>query len=464
MSHSSFLSQLRLESREMLSISIPLVSSQLIYSLSGFIGTAMVAQLGEEALAASVLVSMVWLSLSVLFFGALNSVSVLVAHQYGAEDNEAISRIMGQSFILGVAVSLLMILILSSMPYLLRFSAQSEPVLQIANQYMDALLWTVPSLILLLICEQFLAGINRTKIVLRISMLVVPIEIPLIYFLIFGKFGLPKCGVAGVGYGFAMTYTLTAIGLIIYFLKSKYYHRFNLFSKINTIDFKYLNELIRIGLPIGLMHLIEVSAFALATFWIGQFGTTLLAAHQIVMQYLGFVITLVFSISQAVTVRIGHALGSKNHSTLCYSIIVGSLLGFVCVVIIAISFHLVPQFFLRVDIDITKESNTFLVKDASALLSICGILLLFDNFRLIYFGALRGLKDTKFPMYVSLLSFWVIGLSCAFLFGFTLSFRGVGIWWGLTLGIASGAIILFCRLRYLLPKYKDYHHDQKIIA
>lgn len=78
--------------------------------------------------------------------------------------------------------------------------------------------------------------------------------------------------------------------------------------------------------------------------------------------------------------------------------------------------------------------------------------MLFDNFRIIGFGALRGLKDTKFPMYSSFVAFWIIGLSLAYLFGFTLHMEGKGIWWGLTLGIASGALIVFVRVQWLLGR------------
>lgn len=450
MSSISNIHSLKGEIKEMLSLSIPLIASQLIYASSGFIGTAMIAKLGEDALAASVLVSTIWMSLTVLFFGLLNSVSVLVSHQYGAKNIKVISEIMGQSFLLGILVSIVIVLLLCSMPFFLHFTSQPPEVIQLALDYTHALLWTIPPLILLIIYEQFLAGINRTKFVLRISLLVVPVEIPIIYLLIFGKFGLPKCGVAGIGYGFMVTYTVTAIVLTIYFIKSKFYRSFEIFKRINKINFYYLKELILLGLPIGLMHVIEVSTFAVITFWIARFGTTLLAAHQIVMQYLGFMITIVFASSQAVTVRVGHAVGRLDVNGIKNATEVGMGLSFLFMIITALAFYLFPTFFLKLDINVDSAANAQLVKDASILLVISGVLMLFDNFRIISFGALRGLKDTKFPMYVSFLSFWLIGLSSAFLAGIVYQWDGQGIWWGITFGIACGAAILFIRLRLTL--------------
>ncbi|MEO8401413.1 MAG: MATE family efflux transporter [Gammaproteobacteria bacterium] len=440
------------EIKNSISLSVPMITAQLIYASSSFLGTAMIARLGKDALAASVLISLIWLSLSVLFFGILNAVSVLVAHQHGARNNKAISDIMGQSFILGAVLSVLIILSLSTMPLFITWSGQPEHVLKYANQYMYSLLWMIPGLALLNICEQFLIGIGRTRMVLRISMLVVPIEIPLIYMFIFGKCGSPEFGVAGVGYGFAVTYTTTAVFLIWYLAKANAYQKFQIFNGITRIKMRYLKELIRIGLPMGCMQLIEVSAFAFATFYIAQFGTSMLAAHQIVMQYLGFAITIVFAMSQAVTVRVGHAVGRQDLVGVKYAVYVGMLLNFFFVMIIALSFYFMPNFYLSLDLSMHDPANALLIKHSTELLSICAVLFLFDNFRIIGYGALRALKDTYFSMYASFIGLWIVGVSLGYVFGFVFHYQGAGVWWALTLGIATAALMVFARLQFLLKR------------
>lgn len=452
MSYDIISHSIRSEVKENLSLSVPLISSQLIYACSGFIATVMVAHLGEDALAASILVSMVWMCLNMFFFGTLNSISVLVSHQFGAKNNAAISEIMGQAFLLGILTTVCMIVIMLILPHLMQWSNQPANVLQLASSYIYSLIWTIPALVILIICEQFLAGANQAKLVLRVSMLVVPMEILAIYILVFGKLGLPALGLAGVGYGFAISFSITATFLTLYLLKSKKYLHFKIFAGIKHIHLNYLKELLRVGLPMGFMHVIEIGAFAVATFWIGEFSTTLLAAHQIVMQFLSFIITIVFAMSQAVTIRIGYAIGKENLTEIRYAAYVGMVMNFILIFFIMLAFELIPKFFLRLDLDVNNPANALLIHDASVLLSVCGVLLLFDNFRLIGFGALRGLKDTRFPMYVSLFCFWVIGLGLAYLFGFHFSLQGTGIWWGLTAGIAAGAIILFIRFQYLIKR------------
>lgn len=438
------------EIKNTLAISIPLVTAQIVYASSGFLGTAMVAHLGEDALAASVMVSMIWMCLSVLFFGILNSISVLVSHQFGAGNNEAISKIMGQAFILGVVVTVLILAAMFTIPYFLNLSGQPPHVLKLAKIYTYSLLWEIPALVMLIIVEQFLAGINRAKIVLRISLMVVPIEIPLIYILIYGKCGMPAFGIAGIGYGFATTYTLTIIFMTWYLYRAKQYKPFGLFSRMTEFHKNYFKELIYVGLPMGFMHVIEVGAFTIMTFWIARFGTTMLAAHQIVFQYLSFAITLVFAMSQAVTVRVGFSVGREDLSAVRNASFVGMCINFICVSIIAFFFFFTPEFFLRLDMNVYDPANKQLISDASMLLSITAVLLIFDNFRIIGFGALRGLKDTRFPMYASVLSFWLVGLCAAYYLGFVKHYDGKGIWWGMTLGIAVGACIVLMRLWRIL--------------
>ncbi len=441
---------IRSEIKNTIATGVPLVSSQIVYASSGFLGTAMVAHLGEDALAASVLVSMVWMCLSVLFFGLLNSVSVLVSHQYGANNHEAISKIMGQSFILGTIVTIILMAAMFTMPFFLNLSGQPPHVLMLSKAYAYSLIWEIPALVMLIIMEQFLAGINRAKIVLRISLIVVPMEIPLIYMLIFGKFGLPECGIAGIGYGFATTYTITLIFLTWYLYNSKQYKTFGLFKRLKEFNGKYFKELINIGLPMGFMHVIEICAFTIMTFWMARFGTTTLAAHQIVLQYLWFAITLVFAMSQAVTVRVGYSVGREDVTAVRLASYVGMCMNFVCVLLVGLIFYFMPTLLLGLDMNVNDPANAQLIHDSTRLLAIAAVLLIFDNFRIIGFGALRGLKDTHFPLYASIFSFWMVGLTAAYIFGFVMKGHGQGIWWGLTLGILVGAALVLHRMHKIL--------------
>lgn len=433
-----------------LKISLPLIASQLILALSGFIGTAIVAHLNKDALAASILVNMIFWTLTVLFLGILNATSVLVAQQYGAKDYSAISKIMGQAFLLAAILCLPIMLTLFTSPYLLALSTQPAIVLDYAQHYLHSLIWCAPGLLFLITLEQFVTGLGRARAVLAISILEVPLEITLIYGLVFGKFGLPACGIAGVGYGFTIAFTLTALILALYLATAQNIKPYKIYSTIGQYHSRYFKELVKIGWPIGGMYLIEVGAFAVATFFMAHYNSNTLAAHQIAFQYLGLTINIVFGMAQAVTIRIGQAAGRNDYVGVQYATYVGMILSCFCMLIIAILYFTFPQLLISLDLNTQQPLNAEVISQASTMLAIVGIFQIADNFRLIEVGALRGLKDTKYPMVISFLSFWLIGLACAYWFTFILHWPGSSIWWGLTIGIASGAIILFFRTRHIL--------------
>jgi MATE family multidrug resistance protein len=325
-------------------------------------------------------------------------------------------------------------------------------VLALAQSYAYAMLLSAPGVLLLVMLEHFLNGIGRTKLSLMISLIEVPIEILLIYVFVFGKCGLPAFGIVGVGYGLAVSYSATTIILLLYLHRARFAKQFHIFKHVGSFHLAHFKELMRIGLPIGIMYLIEVAAFSMATFFMARFSTVILAAHQIAMQYLGLTINAAYAIAQAVSIRIGQNIGRKDVMGVRYAAYVGIVLSFTLMSCVSLFYIFFPRLLLRIDLNIHDPANASLVKTAVVLIFALAIFQLFDSIRIIASGALRGLKDTHAAMYVSLISFWVIGVVCAYLFGFVLGWQGIGVWVGMTVGVASGAVILIIRLLMKLNK------------
>jgi MATE family multidrug resistance protein len=64
-------------------------------------------------------------------------------------------------------------------------------------------------------------------------------------------------------------------------------------------------------------------------------------------------------------------------------------------------------------------------------------------------GALRGLNDTRVPLLIAGLSFWVVGFTASYVLGFTLGYGAIGVWIGLSLGTGLFAVLLLWRFRAL---------------
>lgn len=435
-----------------LRLALPLVLSQLVYALSGFIATAMVAHLGKVELAANILVWSAFVAIILFFIGILNAVSILVAQSFGAKDHHGIEQATAQGFVLAFLCAIPMMAIIWFIPLLFEVTGQSATIIAIATPYCHTLAWCMLPLNFLITTEQFFIGIARTRLVLFISLIEVPLELICFYILVFGKFGFPKLGLTGIGYGMVIAVSILALvmGLFVHFSTAT--KRYHLFQHCWQINKKYLSELIRIGTPLGAMYGIEVALFATLAFLMGKFGEDVLAAHQIAYQCFIFTVILIFGIGQGTTVRIGHEVGRNNKDALRFAAYVNLGIGLCLMVVTAIFYFKLPQAIIGLDLNTHLQKNQLIIKYAAGFLSIAAILQLIESVRMIMLSALRGLKDTKFPMYVSFVTFWLIAFPSAYLLAFPWHLGGNGVWWGLVIGIAIAAAILVIRFHRLVDR------------
>jgi MATE family multidrug resistance protein len=440
------------ETKRSLRLSLPLIASQLAYGASGFIATVMIAHSGRDELATHALVWGTFITLILFFIGILNAVSVLVSQSFGAKDDLGVQHATFQGLILGVLFAIPMMLIVWIAPFILIWTGQSAAIIKLATPYFHALGWCMLPLNILIVMEQFLIGITRSRIVLWISLIEVPLEIISFYVFIFGKFGFPKLGLAGIGYGMAVA--TTTLVLLIWFF-SRFFNdraKYGLYLKQLKFNRKYLLELVRVGSPMGFAYCIEVSLFTVIVFMMARLGEDILAAHQIAIQCVSLTMMITFGISIGASVRVGNEVGENNKDALKLAAYVNLGLGFCMMLVLSAIYIGFPKAIIALDVDVYAKKYQALVNHAMAFLSIAAILQIIDCFRIIGVSILRGLKDTKFPMYISFVAFWLIAFPCAYILGFTLHLGGVGVWWGLVIGFTVAVAILLIRFQYLVKR------------
>ena len=70
---------------------------------------------------------------------------------------------------------------------------------------------------------------------------------------------------------------------------------------------------------------------------------------------------------------------------------------------------------------------------------------LFDAMQVMALGLLRGVQDTRVPMWLAAFSYWCVGIPASYLLAFKLGFGGVGLWLGLVVGLALAGALLMVR-------------------
>jgi MATE family multidrug resistance protein len=332
---------------------------------------------------------------------------------------------------------------------------QPQEVVELAQPYLHIVCWGLWANFVAMACLEVIIGVGRAKLILIFSFVTVALNLVWSYILIFGKFGFPALGIAGAGWGVTISNVGTLLVVIAYITVDK--SQRNYFREVFALHKPvYLWELIQIGLPIGLMYCVEVAFFFALTLAMGVISIEVQAANQVALQYLSLVISIIFAMAQAITVRMGHLIGAKQYHQAERASYIGIGLGLIFISFVAIIYWVFPLLLISVDFDIHLAENASIIATIKRFLAICAVFQIAETLRISLFGALRSVKDTKFTLFTSFISFWLIAFPLGYLFAVRWQWGGIGYWWGMLIGASSSVIILQWRYRkkmgYLLNK------------
>ena len=425
----------------LIKLALPLVIAGLVQSSVYFFETFYLAHVSKETLAASALVGWLFATMTAVLFGTLSSINVNVSHAFGAKDDASIATTIRDGFWLAALFSIPGVIIAWNIPPVFLWLGQTEGVVKLAQAYLHALAWgLLPNFILIAFLET-VVGLGLSRVSMVFCMMIAGMMVVFSGVLIFGKCGFPALGIAGAGWGITVANLIAMLLILVYLLMHKEVgRRFN--KLFNFSGPSHIWELIKIGFPTGLMISVEVGFFLTLTLLMGRISSQMLAANQIAMQYLGLLMSFVFAISQAVTVRMGHLLGAKETQAAKSVAYAGVTLSVLFMFVIALVFWIYPDPLIAFDFNLHAPENQEIIHDIKNLLIVSAIFQLFEAARLTLFGVLRALKDTRFTLIVSIISFWFVALPLGCFLALTLQWGGTGLWWGMV----AGAFISLCML------------------
>ena len=428
-----------------LRLALPLVAAQLAQSSTAFVDTLMMGWLGSQTIAAGGLGAAIFNALLLVSTGIVAAVSPLVAEAYGAGKKAFVSRVVCQGLwlagFLAVPLTLLVWYAGSWLPWL----GQEPATIALTETYLQPISWGYLPGLGFAVLRNFVTALSRTRIVMVIVGLGTGINIVANYVLMFGKWGLPALGLAGIGWASALSLWSMLIALIGYSLTEPYLKHYRIFQTLHQFEGRVFGELLRIGLPIGGLIGVEVGLFTVTTFLMGQLGTTTLAAHQIALQTSAITFMVTLGISLATTVRVGQLSGQNDPQGARLAGLIGIGIAALFMSSMGILFWFMPGPIVALYLNIHDPANVEVVSLAKALLAVAAVFQLVDGIQVVAAGALRGLKDTQVPLLIGIVAYWCIGLTSGYWWGLKLKFGGVGLWWGLAIGLMVAASILTWR-------------------
>ena len=452
---SSLRGLIRSESHELVLLAGPITVMQLSQFSNGLIDNLMVGQLGAASLAGVALGNATYFLFILTSVGILAAISPWVSQAYGSEDLGLIGRSIRQGIWIATALSLCIMVLLWYMAPIWLALRQDPGTVHISESYIRAVLWGTPAFLWFVALRNFITSITRPWSITFITMTGVGINALANYVLMYGKFGAPAMGMVGTGWATAIVNWFMFLAVLIYVLVHSRLRNLAGLSRVLKLEFSLIRDILRIGLPIGGSLGLEVTLFSSVAFFAGTLGPSDLAAHNIAIQCASFAFLVPLSIGMASTVRVGLAVGQKNPDRAAWAGYLGMILSTLFMVGTSIVFWVFPRNIVGLFLSFDDPANTASIAIAVSLLGIAAVFQIVDGIQVSAAGALRGLKDTRKPMIMCFISYWILGLPLAVALGYGLDLGTQGFWWGLVFGLAAASVLQGHRFMKLSGRLKS---------
>lgn len=438
--------------RATLVLGLPLIGSHLAQMALHVVDTVMVGWYGVAELAALVLGSSSFFLIFVLGSGFGKAVMPMVAAALGRGDETQVRRDTRMGLWLSVGYGLLTYPVFWwSGPILLALGQRPE-VAALGQDFMRiAGIGVVPALLVMAL-SGYLAALERTQVLLWVTLGGVVVNALVAYPLIFGHWGAPELGVKGAAIASVTTQTATFLALALYAGLAPGLRRFRLWQRFWRADPAALGQVFRLGWPIGVTGIAEGGMFQASALMMGWLGTVELAAHGIAMQVVSLAFMLHVGLSSAATVRTGRAEGAGDVRGLRDGAVAAIALSVAVGAVMVALFLLVPVPIVSVFVDTAKPEAGAIVAFGVTLLAVAALFQMADAMQVMALGLLRGIQDTRVPMWLAAVSYWLIGIPASYLLGFQAGFGGVGLWFGLVIGLTAAASSLLLRFWTRVPR------------
>lgn len=430
------------EMRRTFKLALPLIFGHVATGMIAFVDSVLAGWHSANTLAAVAVGSAIWSMVVIVLVGVLLSVPPTISQLVGAGRRVEVSSVFRQTLWLALGLSALLVVFLHLAMGLLEPMGIAAEIRPAARDFLLGVRWGVPALALYLSMRYLSEGLHWTIPTMVLGLGGLLLLVPLGYVMMFGKFGLPELGAEGLGFATSIMLWCQALAFAAYLANSRRFADLGLFFRFEWPRWAPIRDLLRLGLPIGVTVALEGGLFVAAALLIGRMGEAPAAAHQIALNIASITFMAALALSEATTVRVGHAAGANDARGVRHAVLAGYALVILVqcttAATIALGNHQIASIYTR---------DAAVLALAAQLLLFAAAFQLSDGIQVMSAAALRGLKDTRMPMLLAAMAYWGVGMPVGAGLGLGLDWGAPGMWLGLLTGLTVAATFLALRLR-----------------
>ncbi|MDO6476903.1 MATE family efflux transporter [Alteromonas sp. 1_MG-2023] len=434
------------ESKRLITLAWPLLIAQITQMMMGVIDTIMAGHYSATDMAAVALGFSIIVPLQCFIQGLGLAMPPILSRLHGKGNTSDVASAAWQAGYLLLTISLLILLIWPLTGHLVALFPMEPALYDITVDYVQFVLLSMPAFAGYQWLRNFCEGLGTTKPTMAITLIGLMCNVAGNYIFIYGAGPVPAFGGAGCGIATAIVIYTMFFATMAYVLLSDRLKKYNLFGHICRPDLRMILRTFKLGFPVAMTLLFEVTLFAVVALMLAPFGPGTVAAHQVALNFSAIMFMFPLSLGMALSIRVGYRIGQNNPAQARMVVKSGITIG-MCIATLTASFTLLAKGAI---ISLYTQDETVFAL-ANSLLIYAALFQFSDAIQVLSANALRGYKDTTAMFIITFIAYWLIGLPTGLILGRTdwitsEPMSAAGFWIGFIVGLSSAALMLGSRV------------------
>lgn len=435
----------RAEVVELLRLAVPTVAVQVGWMSMGVVDTIVVGHVSADAMAAVALGNLLFLAISIFGMGVLTGLDPVISQAVGARDEPAVGRGVQRGVILTLGLTVLSTLAIVPVRPLLDALRQPPEIVPTVVGYMKVAAGGFLPFYATILVRVFLQATGRVAPMVWATVAANLLNLVLNWVLVFGHLGSPALGAIGSSWATTLSRWVLALFMVAFAWRQLRPRLSPLLPDVFGV--RPLMRVLALGAPIGIQYELELGIFSVVGLMMGRLGAIPMAANQVALNLASITFMVPLGVSIAASVLVGQAIGRGDMPEARRAALASLACGMGFMALSAVVMLLVPGSLARV-----YTTDAAVAALGASLIPIAGVFQVFDGMQVVSIGVLRGTGDTRTPMIVNVLGYWVIALPLSAWLGLHTAAGPQGMWWGLVVGLVVVAIVLSLRVRVRLRR------------